>query len=106
MARSSPLFIVYESRRIPASRGQRLLDAILAAGIDHRHICGGHGFCTSCRVEIIEGSENLTPVSALERDRLGRDAGELRLACQTRVLGPVTLRPARPRSSRFGPDGD
>jgi adenylate cyclase len=104
---SSPQFtIVYESRSIPASRGQRLLDAILSAGIDHRHICGGNGFCTSCRVEIVDGGHNLTPVSALERDRLGRDAGELRLACQTRVLGPATLRPARPRSSRFGPDGD
>jgi|SRR6516162_833135 adenylate cyclase len=96
----------YEDRAIAATAGQRLLDAILSAGIDHHHICGGNGFCTSCRVEVLEGSQNLTPVSAVERDRLGRDAGALRLACQARINGPVVVRPARPRSSRFGPDGD
>lgn len=81
--------------------GQRLLDAILGAGIDHRHLCGGNGFCTSCRVEVLAGAHHLSPVSALERERLGTDAGRLRLACQSRLTGPVHVRPARPVSSRF-----
>jgi adenylate cyclase len=96
----------YDDRSIPATAGERLLDAILAAGIDHRHICGGNGFCTSCRIEVLAGSQNLSPVSALERARLGSDAGDLRLACQTRAHGPATVRPARPRSSRFSLDVD
>jgi adenylate cyclase len=81
--------------------GQRLLDAILRAGIEHRHLCGGNGFCTSCRVEVLSGSDHLSPVSALERQRLGKDAGRLRLACQSRFTGPIHVRPARPLSSRF-----
>jgi len=96
----------YEGRPIPATAGQRLLDVILAAGIDHRHICGGNGFCTSCRIEVLDGAAHLTPTSALERERLGREAGSLRLACQTRVNGPASIRPARPRTSGFGPDDE
>jgi adenylate cyclase len=96
----------YLDRSISAQSGERLLPAILAAGIDHRHICGGNGFCTSCRIEVLQGEANLSPVSPLERERLGRDAGRLRLACQTAVYGPVHIQPARPSSSRFSPDGD
>jgi ferredoxin, 2Fe-2S len=93
----------YEGRPIDASSGERLLDVILGTGIDHRHICGGRGFCTSCRVEVLSGSENLSPVSALERERLGSRAGELRLACQARIHGYVGVRVPPPAPSRFSP---
>jgi ferredoxin len=97
--------VEYEGLTIPARRGERLLDSLLRAGVDHRHICGGHGFCTSCRVEPLDlGS--LTPVSALERERLGRDAGRLRLACQSFVRGDVRLKVPRSTSNRFSPYGD
>jgi ferredoxin len=96
----------YGERPIDASMGERLLDAILRAGIDHRHICGGHGFCTSCRVEVLAGGENLSPVSQLERERLGARAGELRLACQTRVGGRARIRVPAPPPSRFSPFED
>jgi ferredoxin len=98
--------VEYGSEVVEAEAGQRLLDAILGAGIDHRHICGGRGFCTSCRVEVISESDGLSPVTALERERLGRDAGRLRLACQTSVRGPATVRVPCPAPSRFSPDGD
>lgn len=102
----STVHIAYADRDVEASTGQRLLDAILRAGIEHRHICGGRGFCTSCRVEIMSGAQNLSPVSALERERLGADAGRLRLACQTCVFGPLALRVPIPAPSRFSPDGE
>jgi ferredoxin len=86
--------------------GCRLLDAILGAYPEHRHICGGRGFCTSCRVEVVDGAGNLSPVSALERERLGRDAGRLRLACQTRLLGEAAVRVPRLGTSRFSPFDD
>lgn len=86
-----------------AARGTRLLDVLLLLNPDHRHICGGRGFCTSCRVEVLEGSENLSPVSAVERERLGGETGKLRLACQTTVYGPVHVRVPTPRTSRFSP---
>jgi 2Fe-2S ferredoxin len=94
----------YDDREIPGRSGERLLDVILDAGIEHRHICGGRGFCTSCRVEVVAGSENLSPVSALERERLGPQAGELRLACQTRLLGEAYVRVPPARHGRFSLD--
>lgn len=105
-AGSGNIAIEYGSDLISGVAGQRLLDAILGAGFDHRHICGGHGFCTSCRVEVVTGSDGLSLVSALERERLGNDAGRLRLACQATIRGPVRVRVPKPVSSRFSPDGD
>lgn len=96
----------YGDREIETTRDKRLLDAILEAGIDHRHICGGLGFCTSCRVEVVGGAEFLSPVSATERERLGRDAGRLRQACQTYVTGPASVRVPPPAPSRFSPDDE
>ena len=96
----------YNGIALAAPLGQRLLDMILDAGFDHRHICGGHGFCTSCRVEVVVNPAGLSPVSALESERLGQDAGRLRLACQSLVIGPTEIQVPRPISSRFSPDGD
>lgn len=106
--RSQPnrFLLRYGERILEARAGCRLLDVILEHHIDHRHICGGNGFCTSCRVEVLQGSEHLSPVSALERHRLGREAGRLRLACQTQVDGPVHVRAPRATFGRFSPDGD
>jgi ferredoxin len=96
----------YEENYLEADKGERLLDIILNAGIGHRHVCGGNGFCTSCRVEVVEGSDNLTPISHLEIDRLGKDAGRLRLACQTRIYGPAWVHVPAPSSDRFSPFAD
>lgn len=75
-----------------APYGTRLLDAILTYEPGHLHVCGGHGFCTSCRVRVISG-EGLSPPNRLERERLGSRCGPLRLACQTRVVGDVEIEP-------------
>jgi ferredoxin, 2Fe-2S len=96
----------YGDHEIETDRDKRLLDAILEAGFDHRHICGGLGFCTSCRVEVVGGAEFLSPVSATERERLGRDAGRLRQACQTYITGPASVRVPPPAPSRFSPDDE
>src|SRR5881275_121833 len=91
----------YGDQEIAAVRGERLLDIILEAGFDHGHICGGRGFCTSCRIEVLRGAEGLSPVSQLERERLGADAGRLRLACQTRLYGRAEIRVPPPTRGRF-----
>ena len=58
------------------------------------HACGGNGKCSTCRVLIKEGIENLTPYTEKEkllRERL-RIPENVRLACQTFVIGsPVLL---------------
>lgn len=81
-----------DKRTFEARVGSRLLDAILAFEPDHRHICGGNGYCTSCRVRIEAGE--LSAPSRTERERLGARCGELRLACQSYLTGDVTLSPA------------
>ena len=73
-----------------AQEGTRLLDAILANVPDHPHVCGGNGFCTSCRVEV-EGL--LSTPSRLEHERLGPRCGPIRLACQSHITGDVTVKP-------------
>jgi ferredoxin len=106
MSDSEGIRLDYAGSSVSVIPGQRLLDVILESGADHRHLCGGMGFCTSCRVEVLSGADNLSPVSPVERERLGSEAGRLRLACQTTVLGPASVRPAVALSSRFSLDGE
>jgi len=58
------------------------------------HACGGKGRCTTCKFEIVEGGDQLSPLSAAELSY--RDKGELgdteRLACQASVLGECRIR--------------
>lgn len=98
--------IRYRGEWIAAQPGQRLLDVLLRHNPDHRHICGGRGFCTSCRVEVLRDPQGLTPPSALERNRLGREAGRLRLACQAVIRGQVEVRVPEIGASRYSPFGE
>ncbi|MCF8103938.1 MAG: adenylate/guanylate cyclase domain-containing protein [Desulfohalobiaceae bacterium] len=79
---------------IPAATGTTILRATLEAGINHTHVCGGNARCTTCRVLILEGLENCLPRNEKEL-RLARQLGfpdHIRLACQTKITGPVTFK--------------
>jgi serine/threonine protein kinase/hemoglobin-like flavoprotein/class 3 adenylate cyclase len=79
---------------IAISPGQTLLDAALEAGIPHTHECGGNARCSTCRVIVIGGRENLSARDTAEL-KLAQRFGfgdEIRLACQTKVTGPVRVR--------------
>ena len=54
--------------------------------------CGGYGQCGTCIVEIVEGMENLSPRTKVEEQKLKKRPPSYRLACQTLVNGPVTVR--------------
>ncbi len=72
---------------VPVPAGATLLAALHAAGHDWMHACGAKGRCTTCRLQVLAGLENLTPPSAAELRY--RAAGRLlpneRLACQARL---------------------
>ena len=71
-----------------------LLEIALKHGIPHMHICGGKARCSTCRIIIEQGLENILPRNELEQ-KLAQKKGmeeSIRLACQTRIKGPVTLR--------------
>jgi ferredoxin len=54
--------------------------------------CGG-GLCGTCRVQIVDGHENLSKVMKKEIDRLGQEKIDqgYRLACQTFLTGDITV---------------
>lgn len=71
-----------------------LLDIALKHNIPHFHVCGRVGRCSTCRVRIVEHPENLSSRNAVEA-RFARKRSlpdDVRLACQTLVTGPVTVR--------------
>lgn len=73
---------------------QTILETSCANGIAHISECGGRARCSTCRVIVVDGLENCMPRNALE-ERLAARKGfypEIRLACQTRVRGDVTLK--------------
>ncbi len=79
---------------VEAAPGRTILEASLAAGIPHTHACGGHARCSTCRVMVVEGLKRCSPRSAAE-EKLARHLGfdcSVRLACQTRVAGDVSVR--------------
>lgn len=73
--------------------GATILDASRESRIPHLHECGGNGRCTTCRVRILAGVENLSPRTAAEEAVAeGRGWDEFtRLACQAQVRGDVSV---------------
>jgi adenylate cyclase len=76
-------------RNIQIQQGQSLLEASLSAGIPHFHVCGGNARCSTCRVLILAGKEQLSTPN--EKEKALKDkmhfSDEVRLACQTHVEG-------------------
>jgi adenylate cyclase len=87
-----------DDRRVELRRGGTLLDASRQVGIPHAAVCGGRGRCSTCRVRILSGLEQLPPASPEERRVLARVGAppNVRLACQTRPIGPVQIVPLLP----------
>jgi len=80
---------------VAAHAGSSILEALRDAGVPHASVCGGRARCTTCRVRIAEGLQELAPAAALEADALRRieAAPNVRLACQTRPTADVWITP-------------
>ncbi|GAB5524847.1 MAG: hypothetical protein Roseis2KO_27190 [Roseivirga sp.] len=79
---------------INSKPGQTILEAALDHGINHVHACGGNAFCSTCRVRIEGGQENLNEKNEAElklANKLGLPE-EIRLACQTTPKGKIKAR--------------
>ncbi len=88
--------IVYlgDEREIPvADPNVTILDVSIAHKIPHFRECGGNGRCTTCRVRILDGIQNVLPRSQRETEVADAFRWDrfTRLACQTRVRGDVTI---------------
>lgn len=91
--------VTFRGREIECDEGAILRDVLLEAGVSPHNgrantlNCGGHGTCGTCAVEV---TGDVDDAGGRERFRLSApphdpDAG-LRLACQTRVRGDLTVR--------------
>ena len=78
---------------ITVTSGALLMKSLLEAGLPVASSCHGDGICAKCRITIVEGSENLSKINGTEqilRDRL-KISRELRISCQTQVLGDIKV---------------
>jgi adenylate cyclase len=87
-----------DGRRVVIQPGTSLLEASRIGGIPHASVCGGRSRCSTCRVRVIEGAEALPPPMEEEQRVLTRihAAPGVRLACQARPTGAVTIQPLLP----------
>lgn len=77
---------------IPARRGLSLLEIDRRQRIPHASACSGRARCGTCRVRVLDGMANLSPIKGAEReafDRLSLSDPDIRLACQAILLGPT-----------------
>jgi ferredoxin len=75
---------------VEAELDEGLLDLCERVGIPMESACGGFAACNSCRIDVLEGPENLSPI--VEEETPFLDAPNQRLGCQSQVLGPVRIR--------------
>ncbi len=70
-----------------------LLDAIHSNDIDWMHACGKKGRCTTCKAIVIEGIDNISPITAVEQKYLDNKklATNERLTCQCKITGDVIV---------------
>lgn len=69
------------------------MQSLLDAGLPVASSCNGEGVCTKCRIEILEGKENLSKENSLEADL--REIHDIprseRVSCQVEVLGDIKI---------------
>ena len=65
-------------------RGQSVLEVLQLNHVDWMHACGGKGRCTTCKMTVVSGLENLAQLTVHEKRF--REAGLIgkneRLTCQ------------------------
>jgi ferredoxin len=92
-----------EKKEIQVPAGANLRKEALQAGVNlypgvNKVVnCHGFGTCGTCRVLITKGMENTSPKGLIESGRLAVSLAyigneqTMRLACQTRVNGDITV---------------
>jgi 2Fe-2S ferredoxin len=82
-------------KEVPADEpGRTVVQHILDHRVDWLHACGNKGKCTTCKMEVLEGLENMNPETRAESGY--RQQGLLktneRLACQVKITGTIVIR--------------
>ena len=78
-----------EGREISVPEGSTLLDAAVAADVHINASCNGKGACGKCKLIIESGNIKSEPTTLLSNQEKAKN---YILACQTKVLGDVTVK--------------
>lgn len=95
------------NRQVRSAPGATVLEIARMGGIPLASVCGGRARCSTCRVRLLAGGETLDPPASAEQAvlaRVGAEAG-IRLACQIRPHGAVTVQPLFPVTHACGRPG-
>jgi adenylate cyclase len=101
--RRSRVRITYpEGREAHVPRGFSVLEASRFARFPHASVCGGRGRCSTCRIRVTHGLSILQPPNASEQRVLQRIGAppNVRLACQLRPGGNISVTPLLPANAR------
>jgi len=77
-------------KKVDAQIGQNLLAVCQQAGIFLPSACGGAGTCGLCKARVVQGGGEVGPQELAHLQRREAQRGT-RLACQVRVLGPMSV---------------
>ena len=87
-------FVHSEGKSGEVPENVSVLEAAELLGFPLEHDCGGNASCSTCRVEVMVGSEHLSEIDFEEQDLLDREAltePYHRLSCQAKILGDVMV---------------
>jgi adenylate cyclase len=96
--RKPPVLTHANGRSMPILPGATVLETLRANGIPHASVCGGRARCTTCRVLVTKGIEQLPEPTGLEAKALARIGATpgMRLACQIRPTADIAILPLMP----------
>jgi len=96
--RKPPVLTHASGHSMPILPGATVLETLRANGIPHASVCGGRARCTTCRVLVTKGLEQLPEPSGLEAKALARIGATpgMRLACQIRPTVDTAVLPLMP----------
>ena len=93
--RRPPLLSHSSGRILPILPGATVLEALRENGIPHASVCGGRARCTTCRILVTKGLDQLPEPSGLEARALARIGATpgMRLACQICPTADISVMP-------------
>ncbi len=89
-------------RQVTATKGATLLEISRIGRVPHAAVCGGRGRCSTCRVHVDAGWDQLPPARDEEARVLARikAPAHVRLACQVRPTADLSVTPLVPANAR------
>jgi uncharacterized 2Fe-2S/4Fe-4S cluster protein (DUF4445 family) len=82
-----------EGKAAEFPEGRTVLSCAAAMNVRVSSVCGGDGACGTCRIEVVEGWENLTPPTPDETYK--ELEPPYRLSCQAKLRGDVIVKVAK-----------